>query len=378
MLVYVKTMAGQTLNVDVKTSDYIADVKRKLEPDLHLIPSMQQLYFGSRLLEDNITLSSLMGPVGGSLKTGSTLRVIGVRPGTAPMPASRARLLSLYMDKSAQAKDASVKEARTRRAAFEAQRHERQSRAAHLQLARDMGSKYRAAASDLQQQMRAELLKHGYVEDPTQSEQTQLVIRQRDYLIRRAAAWLKKSGGGHGVRTFEFELKEECDLAMHSRTDAHSTTTHYCQSLLKPATSSAYFEAAAERLALSAEEAGQLRRTLASRENEFKALREERDVLQVEAYSWKKDRREVLDRLASLQATVSAMTDELLHYRHQQGKTQTPTYGDVRKMFDALDADGSGTLDEGEVAGLAECTLHIFCFLIFALHDCLTVTSSPY
>lgn len=101
-----------------------------------------------------------------------------------------------------------------------------------------------------------------------------------------------------------------------------------------------------------------LRREAAGLRAELKALRSERDVLQFEAYGWKKDKRETLDKLAVLQGTTAAMTDELMHFRRQQNKsTAAPSYTEVRSMFDAVDADGSGSLDADEVAGLAESLL---------------------
>ena len=261
MLVFVKTMAGQTLRLDIKASDFVADVKRTLEPQLHLMPQMQQLYFGSKLLDDRDTISKLMSA---GLETGSTLRVIGVRPGTAPMSASRARLLEMYIDSSSQAKEASVKEAKDRRRSFEADKAEKQARAAHLLLARDLGAKYRLAAAELQVLMRSELLRAGYLEDPTQADQTATVIKQRDYLIGRGASWMVKSGGGHGVLAFEKELLEECDLAKHESRSAPSTTTHYDVGLVDRAHATTAYAAAAERLALSAEEAGALRREVSA------------------------------------------------------------------------------------------------------------------
>jgi hypothetical protein len=352
MLILVKTMAGQTLNLRVTPADFVADSKRMLEPLLHLMPQMMQLYFGSRLLEDSKTLQEI------GVSEGSTLRVIGVRPGTAPLPASRARLLEMYIDTSTQAKVESKKEATARRSAFDAERKEQQMRADHVKLARDCGAKYSKADDELQRKMRAELLGAGYIEDPRQGDLTAMVVRQRDYLVRRAVAWIQKSGGS--VPAFERELLEEIQLSRGAKkrqkdSIQESTPTHYPAELVEQA--SEEYQKASERLSLSAAQARRLRTDGEQARTELTELRSERDVLKYEAYSWKRDRRDCKARMKTLENTVATMTDELLHYRRKQEKRPTPGYTEVRAMFDAVDVDQSGTLDQIELRGLADSLL---------------------
>lgn len=57
MQIFVRTQAGQTLTIDVESSDSVENVKTKVQDKLGLQPDLQELLFVGRALEDGRTLA---------------------------------------------------------------------------------------------------------------------------------------------------------------------------------------------------------------------------------------------------------------------------------------------------------------------------------
>eukprot|EP01048_Picozoa_sp_COSAG05_P012029 COSAG05_NODE_1177_length_5608_cov_21.882011_3_plen_412_part_00 len=352
----VATMTGAIVEVTVGREDTVLEVKKALQDEVRLLPAMQQLYLRDEALDDAKVLSSYAG-----VADPGALKVIGARPGSVPMNASRARLLARYMDTSATAKEASRADAKQRLQTFEAQQRSTLEREEALQLAHDCGKRFAGAAQELRNKMREKLLAAGYIEANQAAIDLQVALKQRDYLIQRQVGLLRKNGGL--LSGFVEELGSMVGITP-SREPSDVRT--FAASVVEGA------EEARQKveplLNVSADIARQLRdardvavRRLESKKEEVKVLSYDLRALKVEIHRLEKlAQREELrhnHRIADVEAKVAELEREVSHHR-KHAAAHAPSYKLVRELFDRSDVDGNGVRAKVNPVALARLGEH--------------------
>jgi hypothetical protein len=340
MKIFVETLAGQTITLEVDGSDTIENVKAQLQDHVHLLPEMMYMVFEDQELENKCLIRSFRG-----MKSGAVLKVIGVQPGSVPMDATRARLLAQYMDNSASAKDDSFKQAKARHESYEVKQRLQLEREEALQLATDCGKRFASAPPDVQRAMRDRLLVAGYIEASQTAIELGVALGQRDYLIQRQLGFTRKNGGL--VSGFLDELHSLGMVVGSAESSATSVAitivegAELARQLVEPS------------LAVSADVAKTLRDERDIEKGRYQAKREECDVLNFDVRALKVElhalqnqmRREESKcdlRVRDMQAKLDSIALENAHHR-SRASAHAPSYKLVREMFDRTDRDGSGT-----------------------------------